>query len=158
MSINLNDTLPAAPAGFENVLWQRDGSGNISAYIPGSPAIDPNGTVNSTGHTANISATPLVAAPAGMYRISAYIVVTTVDGASSTLPSIVITWTDSDNGTPETLTLTATSAGNTLTTYKEAVAVVNAGVSAAIQYSTTGYASGTPATMQYAVHIRVEAI
>jgi hypothetical protein len=33
MSVNLNDTTPAAPAGGLNVKWQTDGSGNDSAYI-----------------------------------------------------------------------------------------------------------------------------
>lgn len=158
MSINLNAALPAAPAGNTNVIFQRDASGDISAYVPTSPSVDPAGSIDSTGNTANIAAAPLVAAPAGLYRISAYIVVTTPDGASSTLPSIVITWTDADNGAPETLTLTPTNAGNTTAAYQQAVAIVSADVAAAIQYSTTGYASGTPATMAYAVHIRIEAL
>src|SRR5271165_6912207 len=32
MSINLNNTLPAAPLGGQNILWQQDTSGNVSAY------------------------------------------------------------------------------------------------------------------------------
>ena len=31
--INLNNTLPAAPSGSQNVSWQQDGSGNVSAYV-----------------------------------------------------------------------------------------------------------------------------
>jgi hypothetical protein len=34
MATNLNDTTPAAPGGNTNVLWQKDGSGNVSAYVP----------------------------------------------------------------------------------------------------------------------------
>ncbi len=30
--INLNSTLPGAPNGGQNVAWQEDGSGNVSAY------------------------------------------------------------------------------------------------------------------------------
>jgi len=32
MSINLSNTLPAAPTGSVNVSWQQDSSGNVSAY------------------------------------------------------------------------------------------------------------------------------
>jgi hypothetical protein len=34
MSINFNDTTPAAGGGNTNVKWQKDGSGNVSAYVP----------------------------------------------------------------------------------------------------------------------------
>lgn len=30
---NFNDTTPAAPGGFSNVTFQKDGSGNVSAYV-----------------------------------------------------------------------------------------------------------------------------
>lgn len=33
MSVNLNDTVPAATSGKTNVLWQKDSSGNVSAQI-----------------------------------------------------------------------------------------------------------------------------
>jgi hypothetical protein len=33
MASNFNDTVPAAPAGGINVLWQTDGAGNDSAYV-----------------------------------------------------------------------------------------------------------------------------
>ncbi len=33
MSANLNNTTPAAPGGNVNVTWQKDSSGNVSAYI-----------------------------------------------------------------------------------------------------------------------------
>ena len=34
MSSNLNDTIPAAPAGYTNGKWQTDGSGNDSVCVP----------------------------------------------------------------------------------------------------------------------------
>lgn len=37
MAINLNDTLPAAPAGGKNIKWQEDISGNVSGYFIGVP-------------------------------------------------------------------------------------------------------------------------
>src|SRR6185312_8529773 len=30
--LNFNDTTPAPPSGFTNVLWQSDSSGDLSAY------------------------------------------------------------------------------------------------------------------------------
>jgi hypothetical protein len=157
MSVNFSSTTPAAPSGNQLVQFQTDGSGNISAYIPASSSIPT--TVDLTGQTANISATNLVASPAtGRYRISAYLIVTTVDGVSSTLPSVVITWNDADNGASQSLTLTPTNTGNVLTTLQEAACVVSARTGYAIQYATSGYASNTPATMQYAMHIVVEAL
>ena len=39
MSLNLNNTTPAAPTGNVNVLWQYDGSGNVSAYTQPTDAI-----------------------------------------------------------------------------------------------------------------------
>ncbi len=33
--INLSSTVPAAPAGSQNVLWSRDASGNVSASVSG---------------------------------------------------------------------------------------------------------------------------
>jgi len=39
---NFNGTTPAAPGGNQNVTWQSDGSGNVSAYIPSS--LPPNGS------------------------------------------------------------------------------------------------------------------
>lgn len=36
MPMNLNNTTPAAPGGNTNVTWQKDGSGNVSAYVSAS--------------------------------------------------------------------------------------------------------------------------
>lgn len=156
MSINLNATLPAAPAGSTNVTFQKDSSGNISAYVTSAPELTGD-SVDLTAQTANISSTTVVPAPVnGLYRVAGYIIVTLV-GTTSTLPSIVLTWTDQNNGQLQTLTLTPTSTGNTLTTVAENDAILSCGPATDLSFSTTGYAStGTP--MQYAVHIRVEAL
>jgi hypothetical protein len=157
MSVNLNNTTPAAPAGNTNVLWQNDGSGNISAYVATASSL--KASVNLTGQTANIGATTLLAVTAsGFYRVSAESIVTTVDGASSTLPKTTITWTDPNNNTGQTWDLTPTNAGNVLTTFQQSSMVFNAKASTNIQYATSGYTSGTPATMQYALSIRLEAL
>lgn len=156
MSVNFSNTVPAAPTGSTNVTFQNDGSGNVSAYITSAVELTGNG-FDATAQTANIGTTNLIATPTnGRYRVSGYIIVTTADGASSTLPSIVLTWNDVDNGQAQTLTLTPTSTGNTLTTLEFNDAFLSVAASAALAFSTTGYASGTPATMQYAIHITVE--
>jgi putative heme iron utilization protein len=159
MAINLSSTTPVAPSGSTLITFQTDGSGNVSGYVTAAPTLFTANKIDLTAQTANVAAANLLASPTvGTYRVSAYIIVTTVDAVSSTLPSVVITWTDRDNSTAQTITLTATSTGNTLTTYKTADVVISASASAAIQYSTTGYLSNTPATMQYALHIRIEQI
>ncbi len=157
MSINLNDLLPAPPAGSTNVKFQEDISGNVSAYVT-VPGLVPASSVDLTAQSANIGATNLIAAPtAGVYRISAYVIVTRAGGSSSTLPAIVITWFDQDNGVAQSLTLTPTNNGNSTTTYQEAVGIVSANTGA-IQYSTTGYVSAGSPSMQYALHIRIESM
>ena len=155
MSVNLSNTTPAAPTGGTNIIWQTDGQGNVSGYVQSAVELVGDG-VDLTAQTANVGPNTLVTTPSGYYRISAYIVVTTVDGASSTLPSLTITWNDQDNGQAQSFVLTPTNAGNLLTTLEQSDMIVSAGSSATIDYETSGYASGTPATMQYAVHIRVE--
>jgi hypothetical protein len=157
MAVNFSSSTPAAPAGKVNVTYQTDGSGNVSAYVPAASTLVTASNIDLTAQTANVAAANLIASPtSGVYKVSAYIVVTTVAGVSSTLPSVVLTWTDQNSGQAQTLTLTPTNAGNTLTTYQQAVAVLSASNAAAIQYSTTGYASNAASVMQYALHIRIE--
>lgn len=158
MSVNLSDTTPAAPAGSTNVKFQTDGSGNVSAYITSAVELTGN-AFDATAQTANIGTTTLITSPTtGRYRISAYIIVTTVDGASSTLPKITLSWNDADNGQPQTFDITPTNSGNTLNTFQFGDAFLSIGSSANVNFATSGYASGTPATMQYAIHITVEAL
>lgn len=156
MSINLNATTPAAPAGSTNVSWQRDGSGNVSAYITSSAELTGD-NVDLTGQTANIAATNLEASPAGgLYRVSVYIVQTVAGSTSGTLPSVQITFKDVDTATTQTITLTATNSANVVGTLAQAQAVINATAAIAITYSTTGYASVGGTALAYALHIRIE--
>ena len=158
MSVNLSNTTPAAPAGSTNVTWQTDGSGNVSAYVTSAVELTGDG-FNATGQSANIALTNLVATPTtGRYRISVYLIVTTVDGASSTLPKVTLSWNDADNGQAQTMDITATQTGNLLTTFAEGDAFLSVGSSGALAFQTSGYTSGTPGTMKYAIHITVEAL
>ena len=158
MSTNFNNTVPAAPAGNINVTWQTDGSGNDSAYVPAGAVLANAANVDLTAKTANVTtATLLTPSASGVYRVSAYLIVTTISSPGSTLPALTIGWTDPDNSTAQTLVLTPTNTGNALTTYQEATAVINAKTAVAITYATGSYASGgTP--MQYSVHLRIEAL
>jgi len=61
--INLNDTIPAAPAGFVNIKWQADDGiapRNVSAYVvDASPVVEePAGTINGTNTVFTLSFTP----------------------------------------------------------------------------------------------------
>jgi hypothetical protein len=156
MSVNLSNTTPAAPSGSTNVTFQTDGSGNVSAYVTSATELTGNGA-DLTAQTADVSPTDLITAPvAGRYRVSVYIIVTTADGASSTLPKVTLTWVDADNGAGQSFDVTPTNSGNVLTSAEFDDTFVSAGPSSPLSFSTSGYASGTPATMQFALHITVE--
>ena len=158
MSINLSDTTPAAPAGSTNVKFQTDGAGNVSAYITSAVELTGDG-FNATAQIANIALTNLAATPTtGRYRVSAYIVVTTVATTSSTLPKITLSWNDADNGQTQTLDITATNTGNTLQTFAQGDAFLNVGSSGALAFQTSGYASVGATAMAFAIHIVVEAL
>lgn len=157
MASNFNSTTPAAPAGAVNVIFQTDGAGNDSAYVPASSVSLP--PIDLTAQDADISATTLfTAAAAGRYRIGAYIIVTMADLISSTLPSVTITWTDADSSIGQSFTLTPTNAGNTTTTLQQAEMIISAVLSGAVQYTVAGYASGTPLAMKFALHLTAEAL
>ncbi|SRR6266496_219192 len=157
MALNFNATVPAAPSGHINVEWQVDVSGNASANVPSTISILPS--IDATAQTADIATADLLTtAEDGIYRVSGYIIVTTVDGASSTLPKVTITWVDQDSGVTQTKDLTATNAGNLTTTLEENDMRVSTQAGSSIEYETSGYASGTPATMQYALHLTLEKI
>lgn len=118
-------------------------------------------SADATAQAANIAATTLYAVPAasvGLYKVSGYIIVSQAATTSCTLPSIVITWTDTDNNTAQSLTLTPTNSTNALTNFQQAIATINAKPSTNVQYSTTGYLSSGATPMQYAIHVRIEAL
>ena len=158
MASNFNHTTPAAPAGNQNVTFQTDGAGNDSAYVPAAARQLTASNVDLTAQVANITTTTLYTPSAsGVYRVSAYIIVTSVSSPGSTLPSLTIGWTDADSSAAQTLVLTPTNTGNALTTLQEATMTFNALTAVAITYATGSYASGgTP--MAYSLHIRIEAL
>lgn len=155
MASNFNDSTPAAPSGGTNVKWQKDGSGNISAYVGATPSTP----IDLTAQGADIAPTTILTpSVSGVFRLSIYIIVTRVATTSSVLPAVTITWTDPDNSTPQSVVVTPTSAGNLLTTLQQVTFVVDADLSTAITYETNGFASVGGTSMQYALHIRAEAL
>jgi hypothetical protein len=153
--INFNSLTPAPPAGAVNVTPQNDGSGNLSFYVPIAPFVGPE--LALTSQSADVAPTTLVTPSAnGRYRVTAYMIVTTVDPSSSTLGAITLQWTDGDNSTAQTLAMTATNTGNTLTTFVTATALVNGIAGTPISISTAGYASNTPATMNFSLYVETE--
>lgn len=156
MAINLNNTTPAAPAGSTNVSFQRDVSGNVSAYITASAELTGD-NIDLTGQVANISASNLVASPAaGLYRVTVYIVQTVAATTSGTLPQVQITYKDNDSGATLTVNATATVSTNTVGTLTQATLILNSAAATTISYATTGYASSGATALAYALHIRVE--
>jgi hypothetical protein len=140
-------------------------------YAQGPAGSTGAASFGAAAQTANIASTPISPSldpvkwnRGGAYRASCYIILTTVDGASSTLPACNVIYTDSDTGTSHTAALTATSAANTKDTIGAAVTALPGGgmfhpkAATTISYSTSGYASGTAATMQYSIHFRLEYI
>lgn len=123
-------------------------------------------TVDNTTATGNIGATTLYAVPstgAGLYRLSYYVIVNRVATVSSTLPDLKFTWTDPDNSTAQAAGPfdSATPSANTLTTMYSGDVIISAKASTNIQYQvgvTTVYASSGATSMQFSVHIRLEAL
>lgn len=125
-------------------------------------------TVDLTGQTAAIGTTNLLASvpSTGQYRLCWNAKVTTPDGASSTLGPLTIVYTDADN-TVQTITAGAqnkngtietSDTGNSTTTAMLGLpAMLNARASTAITYA-MAYSSGTPATMTYNLHLKLEAL
>jgi len=133
--------------------------------------------INTLTLGANVAQTPLYAVPAtgaGLYRISGYVVVTRAATTSSTMPKIQIDWTDSDTNTavgPFDLGDISTavnpavgtnSAGQNVITADTGTptgtTIISARQSTNINYRTTGFASAGATSMQYAIHLRVEAL
>ena len=126
--------------------------------------------VNTTGLFANVASTVLYTPPStrgGMYRISAYVVLTATATASSTLPNVQVTYWDADIAASVTLNVTPTLAaaglGQTETLSKNVVGLIASGVVVInvdtfvpIRYQTVNYASVTADEMTYALHIICE--
>lgn len=146
------------------LVVQYNAIATVSNGVPSEVA-----KVDTTGLTANVAAATLYAVPAsgvGMYRISAYIILTTAASVSSTLPNVQIVYTDNDTGGSVTLNATpilgiagigqtGALTANTVGTTVSGVIPINAKASTNIQYQTVNYASSL-AGMAYSLHLKLE--
>ncbi|PYU66606.1 MAG: hypothetical protein DMG49_21605 [Acidobacteria bacterium] len=149
-------------------ITNYNGIATVSEGVPAEYA-----TIDITNQNANQGASTFYTTPssggAGMYRVSAYVVLTTVDAVSSTLPNVQIVFTDQNTNTTITMDATPILAGagmgqtaaltnNTVGTAVSGVIAISVGGGTVIQYQTAGYASNTPGTMKYAMHLKLEAL
>jgi hypothetical protein len=153
---DLTGTLPNPTiAKITNPLSQYATIPLVANGIPVEPA-----AVDLVNQSANVASATLYAVPAsgaGMYRATCYAVVTTPDGASSTLPSVGIGWTDKDSSVALLAnSVTSTNSANAAGAFGQGTQVFYAKASTNITYQTSSYASGTAGTMKYAVHIKLE--
>jgi hypothetical protein len=162
-------------SGGSNTGFQGSGFtryNNIPTVSNGVPA--EYAAVDLTAQGGNIGNTPAYALPAsgaGLYRVSIYGVITRPATTSSTLPTACVLWTDRDSGggtLQQIFNVTASgmsNGSNTLTTSESGTITVNAKAGTSINYAfgnaCTGgsaYATSGATTMQYAAHIKVEAL
>lgn len=146
--------IPASQKGAPNGVATLDSTGHLP------PAQFTYANFNSAAQAANIAATTLYAVPAdraGLYRVSAYAVVTQAATTSSTLPNVGVLWTDSDaNVALSANTMTPSNNANAPGAFGNGDAVISARAGTNIQFQTSNYASVGATPMQYAVHLRLE--
>lgn len=159
--------------GVRNILDKItlfNGVATVGGGVPSEVA-----TVDLTTQGAAISATTLYAVPAGgagIYRISWVATVTRAATTSSTLGGAAgfqILYTDNDDSVVKTSAAAGapsagvnqaysqTNQGNTTASQVSGSIIVNAKASTNIQYQ-FGYTSSGATTMQYNLHIRLEAL
>jgi hypothetical protein len=143
--------------------------GTISAAdLAGAGVAIEKATVDLTAQTTALGPTSLINPPlTRMYRISAYLKVTTVDATSSTLGPLTIAYTDGTDSVAqsnvmlmpdETGTgLGTTNVGNTTTSTLNGSMIVWVAAGSPITYA-IGYASNVPGTMAYEAHLKLEAM
>lgn len=141
---------------------------NIATVSNGVPS--ELATVDLATQAAAIAATTIYTPTAtGLFRISIYLQVTRAATTSSILggaTGVVITYNDGDGNVAQsdtaalattTGTIAITAAGNTTATNLEGTMVIYARTGVAIQYA-IGYTSVGVTTMQFAAHLKVEAL
>ena len=159
---NASGSFSAAPISI--VL--TDAAGNTLTVGSGTIA-----KADATAQAANIAATALYTVPVGsggMYRFSAYAVITQAATTSSVLPQVGVEWTDSDTGvdtgTGNGAFATALDSTNIVGRHGQGwgasgnlgTVVINVQAGSVIKYLTSGYSSTGATPLQYAVHVKLE--
>ena len=162
----LKFTLTSTGVDLVNKITKYNNITTVSNGVPSELA-----TADLTGQTAAKAATTLYTPTAsGMFRISIVLQVTTA-GTTSVLgggTGVTITYTEPDGSVAQTIkpllvdqagavvVPAAGNAGNTTATQSQGSCIINAKTGVAIQYA-IGYTS-TGTAMQYAAHLKVEAM
>lgn len=148
-------------AKFFKPIFNYNGINTVSNGVPAEYA-----TVDLTAQTAGIAATTLYTpAATGMFRISAYLKITTA-GTSPVLGPLTITYTDGTDSVAQSVVMSqqlqtgATSNtgnnGNTATSVLTGSLIIYAKTGVAIQYAVA--LTGTVGAAQYEVHLKCEAL
>jgi hypothetical protein len=156
-------TQTPATDSSNNVATDRFVQNAITAATPGAVVAN----WSQTGQSGNVACTSFYTPSAtGMYRASAYVVVTQAATTSSTMPNAVINFTDADTGVVETsVALTGTSTTNTVgqtsdktgTIYPTAM-VFRAAAGTPVKGCTASYASSGATPMLYNVYFKLESL
>lgn len=160
-------TIDSTGINIAKVINSYNGIATVSNGVPAE-----YGTVDLATQAAAITATDLLAAgkvATGMYRVSIYLQITRAASTSSVLggaTGVVITYTDGDGNVAQTDTVALmttagavaiSSATNTTATNLTGSLVIYAKTGVAVQYA-IGYTSVGVTAMQYAAHLKVEAL
>jgi hypothetical protein len=142
--------------------------GTISAAdLAGAGVAIEKATVDLTAQSAAIAPTTFLNPPlTRLYRISAYLKVTTVDATSSTLGPVTIAYTDGTDSVAQSnimLMADETGAAVTSNSINTTVSVLTGSMIVWVAAGTSfqwavGYASNVPGTMIYEVHMKLEAM
>lgn len=156
-----NATTNTAPVEAFRIAQNKDASFEGNVTVAGTiTATGLLGVVASDGKTAqsaNINAPTLYAVPtSGMYRVSAYVVLSRAATTSSVLPSCSVTYTEATTGVVAQDIVTLSANTNTLGLHVGGSVVISAQQAANIGYVTSSYASSGATSMQYAIHVKVE--
>lgn len=157
------------------ISWRNNANGadiplgkNTSDQLTFNSQVVPSETavVDLTGQTAAISATTIFTPTAtGMFRISAYLKITTT-GTSPVLGPVTITYTDGTDSVAQSVVMaqqlqtgamsTTGNNGNTTTSVLTGSLYIFAKTGVAIQYAVA--LTGTVGAAQYEVHLKCEAL
>jgi hypothetical protein len=162
MPSNFNNTVPSAPAGFTNVIFQTNGAGSDSAYVPSSAPIsftslNPALTTNYNAGSAQTIFTPVAPTALRVSWSQAIDVPATTGAATSTFPSLTLGWTDV-GGIARTQQLVATSVTNTTAVISQGDTIIYTNGATIVTVTSAGYTSNTAAQMTYALAIIAETI
>lgn len=130
------------------------------AFTVGGNSLTPIvGGSSRTAQNSNVSvANFYTVAIGGLYRVSAYVVLSQAATTSSVLPSASISYTEAVTGANVQDLITTTASTNTVGLHSGGSVVIQAQQGSNLSFITSNYASVGATPMQYAVHVTVEKI